>query len=185
MGLCYLAAQRFQEAELAAYSRVCSCCHYSLLASAYAAHLRPTLVTYTAAISACESVKEWAEALALLDEMRLHNLVPGAFTYASVLTALEGSQEWERALALFRDSSAISSPNLVAYNAMIGCLEHARSPDGALELLWEMQQRRLDPTMVTYGAVARACEKGHKGLHLLHVLRQTECEGLGMSAVAR
>jgi len=63
-----------------------------LLAPMLAAHLFPDVVTYIAAISACEKTQLWRQALDLLAPMRAAHFLPDVITYNAAIGACENAQ---------------------------------------------------------------------------------------------
>ena len=49
--------------------------------------LEPNVITYNAAISACEKAKQAEKALELLEEMRQGGLKPDVITYSAAISA--------------------------------------------------------------------------------------------------
>ena len=49
--------------------------------------LEPNMITYSAAISACEKGKQPDKALELLEDMQRKGLEPGMFTYSAAISA--------------------------------------------------------------------------------------------------
>ena len=64
--------------------------------------LLPNVITYNAAISACEKCKQWQQALCLLAEMRSVNVLPDDITYQAAIIAFMKYEQ--RALALPAES---------------------------------------------------------------------------------
>ena len=58
----------------------------------YCSSLEPNVVSYSAAISACEKGKQWEQALNLLQEMARSQLEPDVIIYNSATTACEKSR---------------------------------------------------------------------------------------------
>ena len=59
-------------------------------------HLLPDVITYSAAISACEKGVQWQRALGLLEMMLRAELVPDTFSYGAVFTACEKGMQCRR-----------------------------------------------------------------------------------------
>ncbi|CAE8699622.1 unnamed protein product, partial [Polarella glacialis] len=62
--------------------------------------IKPDVVTFNTAASACERGSFWAGALALLTEMRSLNLPSTPISYKTVMAACERASEWRVALAV-------------------------------------------------------------------------------------
>ena len=58
------------------------------------------VISYSAAISACEKVGQWEKALQLLDEIQQRRLVPDVVSYITAISAREMNGQWEKALFL-------------------------------------------------------------------------------------
>ena len=57
--------------------------------------LEPDVITYSAAISACEKVKQSQKALELLEEMRQNGMEPNVITYNAASSAREKVKQSE------------------------------------------------------------------------------------------
>merc|ERR1712232_1430614 len=87
----------------------------------------PNVVSYSAAVAACESCEQWAEALNVVARLvdtdsGLHT--PDAFTYHAAMSACEKGGEWERTgewLAEMRRKSVESSD--WTYNAIVSACQ--------------------------------------------------------------
>jgi len=60
-----------------------------LLVGMQKADLEPNVISYNAAISACEKGEQWQEALGLLAKMQEADLVPHASIYSVAISACE------------------------------------------------------------------------------------------------
>ena len=58
------------------------------------------MISYSAAISACEKGQQWDQALSLLPEMWSSWLQPNVINYNSATSAYEKGQQWDQALSL-------------------------------------------------------------------------------------
>ena len=58
----------------------------------------PDIITYSAAISACEKGQKWQQALGLLAETRSVSVLPNVITYNTAISACEKGEQWQQAL---------------------------------------------------------------------------------------
>ena len=65
--------------------------------------LTPNVVSYSAAMSACEKGKQWEEAFALLQEIVRRVLTPNVVSYSAAMSAFETGGQWQCALGLLDD----------------------------------------------------------------------------------
>merc|ERR1712190_431614 len=80
--------------------------------------LVPDVITYSAAISACEKGQRPQEALHLLQEMQLRGLVPDVITYSAAISACEKGQQPQQVLHLLQEMQLRGLvPNVITYNA--------------------------------------------------------------------
>lgn len=80
----------------------------------------PNVITYSAAISACEKGQQWERALELLEQMQAQGVRPEAITFNAAISACEKCQQWERALGLLSEMEAQGvQPNVITYSAAI------------------------------------------------------------------
>ena len=61
------------------------------------------MITYNAAISACEKAKQCDKAMELLEEMRQKGMEPDVITYSEAISACEKAKQAERASELFEE----------------------------------------------------------------------------------
>ena len=78
--------------------------------------IEPDVISYSAAISACEKGGEWQRALELLDAIRRRGLAPNVISYSAAISACEKGGEWRRALELFAEMRFLT--NIEARTAM-------------------------------------------------------------------
>jgi pentatricopeptide repeat domain-containing protein 1 len=65
--------------------------------------LQPDVISYNAAISACEKGLQWEKALHFLSEMRTQGLQPDVISYNAAISACEKGLQWEKALQLLSE----------------------------------------------------------------------------------
>ena len=61
------------------------------------------MITYNAAVSACEKGQQPQQALHLLQDMQLRGLVPNVITYSAAISACEKGQKPQQALHLLQE----------------------------------------------------------------------------------
>jgi pentatricopeptide repeat protein len=96
--------------------------------------MEPTIITYSATISACEKGRQWERALELFEEVKKHpRMEPNIITYNATISACGKGGRWERALELFEEvkKHPRMEPNIKTYNAILDALattepSHAR-----------------------------------------------------------
>lgn len=77
--------------------------------------VRPTVVTYSALISAAEKGQQWKLALKTLEEMKLAGHGANVIAYSAAISALSKGQMWRKALELFREIEASGGkPSIVS-----------------------------------------------------------------------
>jgi len=120
--------------------------------------IQPNVISYSAAISACEKGGQWQEALKLFREMSEKGIQPNVISYSAAISACEKGGQWQEALKLFREMSEEGiQPNVISYNAAISACEKGRQWEKALELLRKMSDNGVDPDVISYSAAIHAC----------------------------
>ncbi|RIJ84932.1 hypothetical protein ACPEAN_18350 (plasmid) [Ralstonia solanacearum] len=149
-----------------------------LLQAVKDAGICPNVVTYSAAISACEKAGRVDEALVLLNELKAMGsddpmMRPNVVTYSAAISACEKAGRADHALALLGELKVLAGrdpamrPNVVTYSAAISACEKAGWADHALALLDELRAQAgcdeaLRPNAITYSAAISACMKAEK-----------------------
>ncbi|CAK0879375.1 unnamed protein product [Prorocentrum cordatum] len=137
------------------------------------ATLYPSIISYTAGISACEQGEQWQPALALLNEMRQTKLELDVVSYSAGISACGKGEQWQRALALLSEMwKAEFDPNVISCSAGISACEKGDQWQRALALLSEMCEARLESNVVSYNAGISAGEKGRQWQLSLALLRE-------------
>ncbi|CAD17344.2 putative type III effector protein with ppr repeats [Ralstonia pseudosolanacearum GMI1000] len=145
----------------------------ALFAAVKDAGICPNVVTYSAAISACEKAGRMDEALVLLNELKAIGsddpmMRPNVVTYSAAISACEKAGRADHAVALLGELKALAAhdptmrPNVVTYSATISACEKAGWVDEALALLDELRalgqsDPALRPNVITYSAAISAC----------------------------
>ncbi|APF90129.1 hypothetical protein HI806_19790 (plasmid) [Ralstonia solanacearum] len=145
----------------------------ALFAAVKDAGICPNVVTYSAAISACEKAGRMDEALVLLNELKAIDsddpmMRPNVVTYSAAISACEKAGRADHAVTLLGELKALAAhdptmrPNVVTYSATISACEKAGWVDEALALLDELRalgqsDPALRPNVITYSAAISAC----------------------------
>eukprot|EP00434_Breviolum_minutum_P004029 symbB.v1.2.003546.t1/scaffold196.1/size274459/18 len=193
-----LALQLFEEiswarvaASTPSYNSVMGACAWSkftapkvfqLLQQLREHHLQPTEITYTAAIKACETSRDWLRALELLEEMKDDHLLPNRFVLTAVIATFKEARLWWEAtqlLALMQQSGHV--PNVVSCNAVISACERCGAWLQALHCFSEAEKYSdwEGADDVTFNALISAFEKGRQwqlALHILRAMKETSIE---------
>ncbi|CAK9064649.1 unnamed protein product [Durusdinium trenchii] len=139
--------------------------------------LRPTEITYTAAIKACEMCKDWLGALELLQKMRADQLKANCFVLTALMGVFKETRFWRDAVHTFAVLQSGQVPNVVSYNAVISACERSSSWSQALDCFFEFTQvSHLFANDVTFNALISSCEKGRQwqwALHMLLVMKES------------
>jgi pentatricopeptide repeat protein len=166
------------------------------------------VITYSAAISACEKGSQGERVLELLSEMRAHGLVPDVITYNTVFDACQKSSQWAHALELLSEmrkygvasneqyASArdrietlqrrekLNRPDVISYSAAISACEKGSQWQRALDLLKEMREQDVQPDLPCFNAAISACEKGSQYQRALELLDEIQEQGLEPDAIS-
>ena len=125
------------------------------------AQIQPNVISYSAAISACEKGGQWQEALTLFEVMFKAKVQPNVFSYSAAISACEKGGQWQEALTLFDAMpKAQNQPNVISYNAAISACEKGGRWQEALTLFEVMSKAKVQPTVISYNAAISACKKG-------------------------
>eukprot|EP00438_Fugacium_kawagutii_P034265 Skav205194 [mRNA] locus=scaffold376:21178:21905:+ [translate_table: standard] len=75
----------------------------ALLVLAALSSLEADVISYNAAVAACEKGSRWLQSLQLLSEMQMASLLANLITYNALVTACANFLVWLQALALFQE----------------------------------------------------------------------------------
>ena len=136
-----------------------------------AAGIQADVITYNAAISACEKAKQWPFALWLLQ------LVPEAdvITFSAAISACGQAACWPQSLSLLQQLvDEQLRLDIVTYNSVISAVEKQGLWQLAIHLLAELRHSSLSSTLITHNALVSACEKAGQWQHALRALALTK-----------
>ena len=121
----------------------------------------PDVISYSAAISACEKGGEWQKALKLFEAMLKATVAPNVFSYNATISACEKGGQWQQALNSFEEMpKATVAPDVISYSATISACEKGGQWQQALNFFEAMPRAKLLPNIVTYNALLDCREIG-------------------------
>jgi len=143
-------------------------------------NVKPNVVNFNLAISACGQKKQWECALKLLQEMQEESVEPNVITYNTAISACGKAMMWDRAMGLLEHMKTKHvQPDKLSYNATISACGKGMQPEMALNLLEEMKQLSVKPDVISYNASISACgvaQKWENALLLLDDMKQQRLE---------
>ncbi|CAE8708726.1 unnamed protein product, partial [Polarella glacialis] len=105
--------------------------------------------------------KAWAEALAVLWQMRRDGPVPSLITANCAISACGHGHRWTEALNILGQLPDFGlRPDVFTFGSLISACEKARQWQVALALLKNLGDRGLEPDLVVFNATISALEKG-------------------------
>lgn len=122
--------------------------------------LCPNVVSYSAAISACEKARNWEKAIELLNEMQSRGVEPTVMSFNATISACEKGGQAEKALALFAEMKAHGiMPNVVVFSAVISACGKGGGEyvEVAIRHLDEMKRCGIRPNEIIYRTIAKTC----------------------------
>eukprot|EP00438_Fugacium_kawagutii_P029542 Skav200281 [mRNA] locus=scaffold718:140922:152155:- [translate_table: standard] len=115
------------------------------------AKLKINTVILGAAVSACDKAQKWQEALHLLHQMALNNLVPDSIAATAALSSCAGAGQWELALAFFNQICMWKlTIDEVMYSCCIKACAKGAQADKSFQLLTAMLSRGIVPNEICY-----------------------------------
>ncbi|CAK9062410.1 unnamed protein product [Durusdinium trenchii] len=136
----------------------------------------PNVISFNAAIAACEKAMQWHQALALLDDMPSRSLQPNSVTYNSAITACDKSQQWQTALHLL---GTMPCRDVISYNAAISACSRSHQWTQSLQLLKSLEEEEeeaLEADEVSYGAALRSSSSECFALDVLERIERRRLE---------
>eukprot|EP00438_Fugacium_kawagutii_P010387 Skav220387 [mRNA] locus=scaffold639:162903:163631:- [translate_table: standard] len=117
------------------------------------------VISYNAAISACEKGGQWQQALTLFEAMPKAMISPNVVSFSAAISACQKGGQWQQALTLFEAIPKTSiPPTVICYNAAISACQKGGQWQLALTLFDAMPVARLQADIVTYSAVLDSSE---------------------------
>ncbi|CAE7199051.1 unnamed protein product [Symbiodinium natans] len=139
---------------------------------------------YSLAISACQKLSKWPQAIDLLDFMLLQAVSPDVYSFTSTVTSCAADGQWQLAAALLHDMQELQVlPNQVTYASFVGSFGKEGKWQRVLDVLYQIQSRRDLLDSFSCAAAVSACTratKWHLGLRCFQTLQR---QGLTLSEV--
>eukprot|EP00438_Fugacium_kawagutii_P014443 Skav223490 [mRNA] locus=scaffold1160:9704:16560:- [translate_table: standard] len=124
------------------------------------ANLTPSVIPYSATISACEKAVQWQQALRIFEEMQTSRVNPDTVSYNASISACEKAGRWREAVNLFEAMRAEDvSRDVYSFSATISACEKGAQWQQALNLFETMYRIKVIPNVFSYSAAISACEK--------------------------
>ena len=138
----------------------------------------PNVITYNAAIHACERRGLWERALDLLESLCLV-VQPQSTSLNSAMSACEKGQQWEAALFLLTRFSHLSCERtLVTYGAASAACAVSQSWETGLLLLCDMRQAKVFPSCELMNCLVDVCRRSWAWQQALDLLLLGRAAGL-------
>eukprot|EP00439_Symbiodinium_sp_Y106_P060337 s3439_g8.t3 len=128
-----------------------------LLSEMANAQVKPNVVVFNSAISACQKGNSEEAALSLLQTLDSASVEPDVVTFNAALSAC---RRWAKAKELrsnLRERGLVE--DIYTFNSLLSLAERCRRWDFALQLLEEMPTADLAPDVVSFSTTISACEK--------------------------
>ena len=129
------------------------------------AQIQPNVISYNAAISACEKGGRWQEALTLFEAMTKAQIQPTVISYNAAVSACEKGGRWQEALTLFDAMpKAKVQPDVISYSAAISACEKGGQWQQALSLTPcpKLKFSRMSSATVRPSVPVRRADDGRK-----------------------
>ena len=122
-------------------------------------------------ISACATVVQWREALALLQDLR-RGLQADAVAFNGAICSCQNTGNWQQALCLLVVMEKMGLPEVISFCSTMGaCIQAAREWGRALVLLQMLVDHGMQPTQIMCNTVVGALE-WHGAWQMLADLRK-------------
>ena len=149
------------------------CCNHAALLACAGARFTPDIVSYGAAISACEAARRWYSALDLQSCMFLQRLETSTVAHGAVMSSINAVANWQLTLSTLAQLQQWKLTSIVAYNCVLVAYEiseTARSWQQSLDLLMGVPRRRLKADLIGFNVLVSSCGKGRAWEMALQVL---------------
>ncbi|CAE7428869.1 unnamed protein product [Symbiodinium sp. KB8] len=133
------------------------------------------VISYSAAISACEEEAQWQAALQLLQDLRSSYLVANVVALTAAISACTKGRNWQSAIALFAELRAAAlQPNIASYDAVLLALDESARFEEALSLFEELKTVSIEADSFLYRCMLNLSERAGDGVFARSCLRDLE-----------
>ncbi|KAG0458014.1 hypothetical protein HPP92_023171 [Vanilla planifolia] len=123
--------------------------------------IKPNNVTYAILIEACCKHAKDERAYDLYCQMKKMGMVPNVFITNSVMLALLENGKWAKVLNLFDEAVSAGIANVFTYNDLLYWFSRSGKLQEACALWAKMEERGVEPTVVSYNNLLLAhCKLG-------------------------
>eukprot|EP00435_Cladocopium_sp_Y103_P047883 s176_g14.t1 len=134
----------------------------------------PDTKSFEEALKACAENGKWQWTIELMQQMQELFLPVEQPTYASLISAYSAAKQWRPALwtldAAERGGRAeVGLQTVSLYNKVITAFVKEAAWRKAMWLLHDMPERKVQPDVVTYGAVSCVCNRARQYLYALQL----------------
>ncbi|CAL1158927.1 unnamed protein product [Cladocopium goreaui] len=116
------------------------------------------VISFSAAIRACERAGVWQLALSLLQQMKEQMLQSNVIVHNSVLSVFSQAGEWERALLWLRNMKEQMACTTISYNTAITACARSAQWLQAIHLLSFESFESVSTDIISYNAAINSCE---------------------------
>ena len=137
---------------------------------------RANLLTFNAAIHACERRGLWVQALLLLQQMQNVKITPDSTSLNCILSACEKGQQWEGAIAFLPCFSTHGCQRtMVTYGAIAAACVAGLAWEAAIAALLEFRQHAPEvPTVELLNSTMESCKRAWAWRQCLWLLKNSE-----------
>eukprot|EP00913_Durusdinium_trenchii_P030633 g28690.t1 len=136
------------------------CCGSGSSAGFCRGQLRRSVISFSAAISACECNLEWQRGIFLLQMMLESACAPDVIALNASFQNCEMARQWEMALALLRQGLQWHlEPDVMSWTMVLGACAKTRRWELTLSLLVSMLGQRLEPSIISFNTVLSAMDQ--------------------------
>ena len=116
------------------------------------------VISYNAAISACQKGNRPENALMLFREMQQYQIEATATSFNAVMSSC--GIQWQQALIMFDDmQSAEMELDVISFSAAISSCDIAGEWQRAWDLFHTMPQAKIQPNLIVFNALMSSCER--------------------------
>jgi pentatricopeptide repeat domain-containing protein 1 len=137
------------------------------------------VISFSAAISACEKGGEWEKALQLMRVMVQNKHKLDTITLNAAISACEKSGQWETALGLLESMPGLGiAPNVITISATISACGKGGQWEKALYLFESMPEHSLEPDAIAVRSTVEALDAADQFDRAAHIMEEGRSRGL-------